>query len=55
LGLEGASIVALKRPRSPKNEWPDELKNSVRAARFCGEWFNLTETHMAFELLGIGG
>lgn len=54
LGLEGASIVALKRPRTPNSEWPDELKNSVRAARLCGHWFNLTETHMAFELLGIG-
>lgn len=55
LGLEGSSLVAVKRPKSPTNDWPDELRLSVRAARFCGEWFNVTETHMAFELLGIGG
>lgn len=54
LGLEGSTLVALTRPRSPTREWPDELRDSVRAARFCGEWFNVTETHMAFELLGIG-
>lgn len=54
LGLEGATLVALKRPRPPKSDWPDELKSSVRAARLCGDWLNVTETHMAFELLGIG-
>jgi hypothetical protein len=54
LGLEGATLVALKRPKAPASDWPDELRLSVRAARLCGEWFNVTETHMAFDLLGIG-
>lgn len=55
LGLDGTNLVALKRPKAPSNQWPGELQQSVRAARFCGEWFNVTETHTAFELLGIGG
>lgn len=54
LRLDGSMLVAMKRPRSPAHDWPDELKSSVRAARLCGEWLNVTETHMAFELLGIG-
>jgi hypothetical protein len=55
LGIDGSTLVALKRPKAPTSDWPDELKLSVRAARLCGEWFNVTETHMAFDLLGIGG
>lgn len=55
LGLDGANLVARRRPRAPSTTWPDELQQSVRAARFVGEWFNVTETHMAFELLGVGG
>lgn len=55
LGLEGTTLVALKRPKQSMNGWPEELQQSIKAARFCGQWFNLTQTHMAFELLGIGG
>lgn len=55
LGLDGTTLVAVKRPRTPASDWPDELRLSARAARFCGQWFSLTETHMAFDLLGIGG
>lgn len=55
LGLDGTNLVALARPKSPTLSWPTELRSSVKAARFCGQWFNALETHMAFELLGIGG
>lgn len=54
LGLDGTNLVALVRPKSTKSTWPAELKDSINAARFCGQWFNAIETHMAFELLGIG-
>ena len=55
LGIDGSTLVAMKRPKAPAADWPDEIRSSVRAARLCGEWFNVTETHMAFDLLGIGG
>lgn len=55
LGIDGTNLVALARPKRPAAEWPAELSDSVKAARFCGPWFNAIETHMAFELLGIGG
>ena len=55
LGFEGARLVALKRPQPPGSAWPDELKISARAARLCGQWFGVTDAHMAFDLLGIGG
>ncbi|WP_373287831.1 three component ABC system middle component [Zhihengliuella salsuginis] len=55
LGLEGTNLIALEKPKSPTPKWPDELRGSVKAARFCGRWFNVIDTHMAFELLGIGG
>lgn len=55
LGLEGTNIVALVKPKNPGAKWPAELQESVKAARFCGQWFNAIETHLAFELLGIGG
>jgi hypothetical protein len=55
LGLDGTNLVALSRPENSKPQWPAELSASVKAARFCGQWFNAIETHMAFELLGIGG
>lgn len=55
LGLEGTNIVARAKPRNATPDWPDELRESVKAARFCGQWFSVIETHMAFELLGIGG
>ena len=55
LGLDGTKLVALRRPKTPASDWPDELRLSARAARFCGQWFSVTETHMAFDLLGIGG
>ncbi|MEH0109092.1 three component ABC system middle component [Tersicoccus sp. MR15.9] len=55
LGLEGTTLVALKRPKQSTKGWPDELQQSIKAARFCGQWFNVTDTHMAYELLGIGG
>lgn len=55
LGLEGATLVALKRPKQSTNGWPEELQQSIKAARFCGQWFNAADTHMAYELLGIGG
>lgn len=54
LGLNESTLVALKRPKDPASDWPDELRLSIRAARLCGHWFSLTETHMAFDLLGIG-
>lgn len=54
LGLDGSNLVALKRPKTPASDWPDELRLSARAARLCGQWFSVTETHMAFDLLGIG-
>lgn len=54
LGLDGPRLVALKRPRDPSSDWPEELRLPARAARFCGQWFSGTETHMAFDLLGIG-
>lgn len=54
LGLHGTDLVACVRPKSPNKNWPDELRDSVRAARFCGNWFNSIDTHMAFELLSIG-
>lgn len=55
LGLDGTNLVALARPKGATSQWPTELSDSVKAARFCGQWFNVIETHMAFELLGIGG
>lgn len=55
LGIDGSNLVALARPKTATSEWPPELSDSVKAARFCGQWFNAIETHMAFELLGIGG
>lgn len=55
LGLNGTNLVALFKPKSVKPQWPAELSASVKAARFCGQWFNAIETHMAFELFGIGG
>lgn len=55
LGLDGTNLIALARPKTPNANWPDEIRDSVKSARFCGEWFNGIETHMAFELLGIGG
>lgn len=55
LGLDGTNLVALVKPKSPTAQWPTELSDSVKAARFCGKWFNAVETHMAFELLGLGG
>ena len=55
LGLEGTNLVPLARPKNPTASWPPELRSSVKAARFCGRWFNALETHLAFELLGIGG
>ncbi len=55
LGIEDTNLVAKARPKSPATEWPEDIRESVKAARFCGEWFNNIETHMAFELLGIGG
>lgn len=55
LGLDRSNLVALKRPRSPGADWPDELRLSARAARLCGRWFSVTETHLAFDLLGLGG
>lgn len=55
LGLDGTNLIARVRPKNPSKEWPDELRDSVKAARFCGNWFNSIETHMAFELLSIGG
>lgn len=54
LGLDGTNLVALARPKNTKPTWHTELSDSVKAARFCGQWFNAIETHMAFELLGIG-
>lgn len=54
LGIDGTALIALARPKNPNPGWPEELRESVRAARFCGRWFNSVETHMAFELLGIG-
>ncbi len=54
LGLDGTNLIALVRPITPNKNWPDEIRDSVKAARFCGQWFNGIETHMAFELLGIG-
>ncbi|WP_407662610.1 three component ABC system middle component [Microlunatus elymi] len=54
LGMDGTSLVALKRPKQPAKNWPEELQKSVRAAAICGQWFNAVDTHMAFELLGIG-
>ena len=55
LGLDGTNLVAPYRPKSANPQWPEELLSSVKAARFCGQWFNAIEAHMAFELLGIGG
>lgn len=55
LELNGTNLIALTKPRDARPQWPTELKASVKAARFCGQWFNAIETHMAFELLGIGG
>ncbi|GAA1119298.1 three component ABC system middle component [Citricoccus alkalitolerans] len=55
LGLDGTNLVALARPKNATSKWPTELSDSVKAARFCGQWFNAVETHLAFELLGIGG
>lgn len=54
LGLEGTDLIALEKPKNPTSKWPAELRDSVKAARFCGQWFNAVETHMAYELLGIG-
>ena len=54
LGIDGVNLVALARPKGPSGDWPAELRDSVKAARFCGRWFNAVETRMAFELLGIG-
>lgn len=54
LAIESSAIVATRRPKSPSSDWPVELATSVRAARLCGDWLNVTETHMAFELLGMG-
>lgn len=55
LGLDGSRLVALKRPKTAASHWPEELRLSARAATFCGQWFSGTETHLAFDLLGIGG
>ena len=55
LGIDGHSLVALARPKIPTREWPSELQDSAKAARVCGRWFNSIDTHMAFEMLGIGG
>lgn len=55
LGIDGTDLIALARPKSATSSWPNELRESVRAARICGAWFNVTETALAFELLGIGG
>jgi hypothetical protein len=55
LGIDGHNLVALARPKTPTPEWPSELRDSVKAARVCGPWFNSIDTHMAFEMLGIGG
>lgn len=55
LGLAGTDLVARAKPKNPTSAWPAELRESVRAARICGRWFNATETHLAFELLGIEG
>lgn len=55
LGMVGTDLVAMQKPKNPGEKWPVELRDSVRAARFCGQWFNAVETHLAFELLGIGG
>lgn len=55
LGLDGSDLVALVKPKSSSKMWSAELNASIKAARFCGQWFNSIETHMAYELLGIGG
>lgn len=55
IGLDGSNLVALARPKNPTSHWPTELSDSVKAARFCGQWFNAIDIHMAFELLGVGG
>lgn len=54
LGLDGTDLVALARPKGVLPQWPAELRDSVKAARFCGPWFNAIEAHMAYQLLGIG-
>lgn len=54
LGLVGTDLVALAKPRDPNKVWPGELTDSARAARICGRWFNGIQTHLAFELLGVG-
>ncbi|WP_442864648.1 three component ABC system middle component [Aeromicrobium sp. HA] len=56
LTLSGTEVVAGHRPRSPNPQsWPDELVNTVRAARVAGRWFRATDVVTAFNLLGIGG
>ncbi|MFW0121127.1 three component ABC system middle component [Rothia sp. CCM 9419] len=55
LGLDGTNLIALARPKKATSQWPAELRDSVKAAQICGQWFNTIETHMAFELFGIGG
>jgi hypothetical protein len=54
LGLEDAQLKALVRPRSPAADWPAEIRDAVRGARICGRWFNGMQTHLAFEMLGVG-
>lgn len=54
LGLDGTNLMALSKPKKVEPQWSDELKASVRASRFCAQWFTEIETHMAFEFLGIG-
>jgi hypothetical protein len=54
LEIQGSNIIALARPKTPTPSWPAEMTDSVKAARFCGQWFNDIETHTAFELLGLG-
>lgn len=55
LEIDGTNLVATGTPRHPKPEWPEEIREVVKAARICGKWFHGIDTHMAFELLGIGG
>jgi len=53
LELSGTQLHAPTAPKSPQAVWPVELREAVRAARICGQWLSVTETHLAFEMLGI--
>lgn len=53
LRFADAQLYAPQAPKNPQASWPEELRDAVRAARTCGQWLSVTETHLAFEMLGI--